>query len=352
MLLLGQRPLTASDADHRLFADRSSELQRVLRALDLGLNAYVHGPPGSGRTSFLRQVERGRPDAHYVRLHGFETLADRLDEAERAVTGRSVLERHRPSPLAATLKAFSTTEVKVAADPLRHLREAAGPGGGEPRHVVLVDDLGQKDCHELFGRLRDDLWELPIQWVAAGSASSLDAPADTFFDAVVELLPFDHKGLRELVRRRAASGTPEEGRLLLSRAEPVIESVAPCTPRRALSVLRELYLSDDLAEATRDLANLQSARASLKPTANKLLDALIHHGPTYAGDAELLAEVGVTRSRVVQLLAELEADGLVIAQRAGRRKLFAVPAGRPMAVDVVPEGRRGDEDRRGATDES
>ena len=344
MLLLSQRPLTASDADHQLFADRSSELHRVRRALDLGLNAYVHGPPGSGRTSFLQQVERGRPEARYVRLNGSETLADRLDQIELAVTGSNVLERRRPSPFAETLKAFSTTEVKIVADPLRFLRRAVGPIGGEPFHVVLVDDLDRKACHELFARLRDGLWDLPIQWVVAGSASSLDPPADTFFDAVVELLPFDHEGLRDFVRLRATSGTPEEGRLLLSRAEPVIESVAPCTPRRALSVLRDLYLSDDLAEATSQLAKLQSARASLKPTANRLLDALIHHGPTYAGDAELLAEVGVTRSRVVQLLAELEADGLVIAQRAGRRKLFAVPAGRPMAVDVVPEGRRGTTD--------
>ena len=346
MILLGQRPLTASDADYRLFANRSSELQRVRRALDLGLNAYVHGPPGSGRTSFLRQVEHGRPKARYVRLHGFETLEDRLDQVERAVTGSNALERPRPSLAAGMVRALSTTEVKIVADRLRFLRRTVGPIGGEPFHVVLVDDLDRKDCHELFGRLRDGLWELPIQWVVAGSASSLDPPADTFFDAVVGLLPFDHEGLQELVRRRAASGTPQEESLLMSVADSVTETVAPCTPRRALSVLRDLYLSDDLAEATSQLANLQSARASLKPTANKLLDALIHYGPTYAGDVDLLAEVGVTRSRVVQLLAELEADGLVIAQRAGRRKLFAVPAGRPMPVDVVPEGQRG------ATDES
>ena len=344
MLLLGQRPLTASDADHHIFAGRSSELRRVCRALDLGLNAYVYGPRGSGRTSFLRQVERGRQEARYVRLEGFETLTDRLDEIERAVTDSDAVERHRSPQLAEVFKPFLAREVRIAVDPLRNLREAAERLGDDVRRVMLVDDLGHKECHELFGRQRDGLWEMPIQWVVAGSASSLDPPADTFFDAVVELLPFDHEGLSELVRRRAASGTREEGRLLLLRAEPVIESVAPCTPRRGLSVLRDLYLSDDLAEATRDLANLQSARASLKPTANKLLDALIHHGPTHAGDEQVLEEVGVTRSRVVQLLAELEADGFVIAQRVGRRKLFAVPSGRPTSVDVVSKVR-------GATDE-
>ena len=135
MLLLGQRPLTASEADHRLFADRSSELQRVRRGLDLGLNAYVHGPPGSGRTSFQRQVERDRPEARYVRLHGSETLADRIDEIERAVTGSNALQRPRPSPFAEVFKAVSTTEVKTAADPLRYLRRAVGPigGGAVPR---------------------------------------------------------------------------------------------------------------------------------------------------------------------------------------------------------------------------
>lgn len=340
MLLLGQRPLTASDADHQLFADRTSELHRVARALNLGLNAYVYGPPGSGRTSFLRQIERAHPEAHYVRLYGFNTLSDRLDQIELAVTGVP-LKRTQPSQWAEVLKFGATTETKIVADPLRHLKKAVGPIGGEPPHIVLVDDVDRKVSHELFGRLRDGLWELPIQWVVTGTSTSLDSPADTFFDTVVELLPFDQAGVRELLRRRAASGSPDEGSLLMQTAESVLEAVAPCTPRRALAVLRDLYLSDDLREATRQLENLQSARASLKPTANRLLDALIHHGPTHAGDEKLLEEVGVTRSRVVQLLTELEADGLVAAQRDGRRKLFAVPGGSPKVVDEGFEARRG-----------
>ena len=339
MLLLGQRPLTASDADHQIFADRRSELKRVRRALDLGLNVYVHGPPGSGRTSFLRQIERVRPEARYVRLYGFNTLSDRLDQVELAVTGVP-LKRTRPSQFANALKAMSTTETELVADPLRHLKKSVGLVGNEPLHVVLVDDVDRKDCHELFGRLRDGLWELPIQWVVTGTTPSLDPPADTFFDAVVELQPFDQAGVRELLSRRASSGTPEEGSLIMQMAESVLDTIAPCTPRRALAVLRDLYLSDDLQEATRQLEKLQAARASLKPTANRLLDALIHHGPAHAGDAQLLEDMGVTRSRVVQLLAELEADGLVTSRREGRRKLFAVPSGPPVSADAAPESSR------------
>ena len=119
MLLLGQRSLTASDADCRLFAGRVSGLRRVCRAVDLGLNAYVHGPPGSGRTSFLRQVEHRHPEARYVRLHELETLEDRLEQIESAVTNSEAIDwqaidwHQLQSALTATRRAWPTAKVKT-----------------------------------------------------------------------------------------------------------------------------------------------------------------------------------------------------------------------------------------------
>jgi len=105
-------------------------------------------------------------------------------------------------------------------------------------------------------------------------------------------------------------------------SESALESISPCTPRRALSVVRDLYLSDDLEHEARRLEETQKVRSQLKPTAVKVLDALGERGPTHAGDEQLLAEVGITRSRVVQILADLEAQGMVAAERSGRRKLY------------------------------
>ena len=333
MILLGQRPLTASDADHRLFANRSSELQRVQRALDLGLNAYVWGSPGSGRTSFLRQVERTRSDARYVRLHGLETLSARLDEVERALRSSEALPRDRVNPLGQALAAFTTTQYQIVADPLRHLKWVTSEQHDEGPFLVLVDDLDSKGCYEMFGRLRDNMWELPIQWVVTGTSAHLSEPTDTFFDVLVELPPFDQEGLDDLVRRRAKSGTTDERETLQSRADLALAAIAPCTPRRALSALRDLYLSDDIAEAANQLSRFQSARSGLKPTAAKVLDALMHSGPTHAGDEQLLAEVGVTRSRVVQILSELETKSLVTSRRVGRRKLYTVLSSQTTRVD-------------------
>ena len=324
MLLLGQRPLSASDADSELYCDRRSESERVGRALDLGLNVYVHGPPGIGRTSFLRHLERMRLRAQYVRLGGFETLPERLNEIERAVRDVGVLHRTGSSPLfESSVQRLVAPRVEIAADRLRNLRLAAAGSQQDGTQVVLVDDLTPSAIQELFGRWRDDMWQVPIQWVVAGTTPHLDPPADSFFDVRVELPQFDRSGLEELLRRRAASGSPQEGSHLLMTALPVLESVAPCTPRRALTVLRDLYLSDDVEELTSELSRAHAARAQLKSTANKVLEALMAHGPAHAGDERLLSEVGVTRSRIVQVLGELEEVGLVTAERVGRRKLYA-----------------------------
>lgn len=323
MIPLGQRALGTSDGDHRLFVDCSAELKRVQRALKMGLNVYVHGPRGIGRTSFLRQIERGRPEARYARLHGFDTLTDRLDEVERRLTEQRVLSRQGPNPLASTLQAFTGTRLVVAEDPFQYLRAAAGEATDQSPCLVLVDDLDKSSIHEMFGRWRDSVWEVPLQWVVSGTSSHLDAPADTFFDVVVELQRFDFEGLQELVRRRAESGSLEERCALQQLSDAALATVAPCTPRQALSVIRDLFLSDDLERETSQLKELHSARSRLKTTPARVLDALGIYGPTHAGDEQLLAEVGVTRSRVVQVLAELEAEGLVTAERMGRRKLYS-----------------------------
>ena len=323
MILLSQRALGTSDADHGLFVDRNRELKRVDRALKLGLNVYVYGPPGIGRTSFLRQIQRGRPEARYARLLGFDTLTERLEEVERGLTDQRSLHRHGPNPVGSVFQQLSGTTVKTADDPYEYLRAEAKKLPDTPPRVMLVDDLDEKGIGEMFGRWRDKAWEIPIQWVVSGTSPSLGAPADTFFDVVIELENFESEQLRELLRRRTEAGRPEERDTLNQMSESALESVAPCTPRRALSVLRDLYLSDDLEREANRLAEIQEVRSHLKPTAVKVLDALNERGPTHAGDEQLLAEVAVTRSRVVQVLAELEAQGLVTAERSGRRKLFS-----------------------------
>ena len=345
MLSLSQRPLSSSNADHQLFVDRSDELARAGRSLSLGLNLYVSGSPGSGRTSFLHQIQRGHTDARLVRLKDFEPLEDKLVEIERAVHGRGVLYRSYTESVIPKFEfPVRTKRVRVAGDPLVNLRKATNElGADRPRFLLLVDGLDGDGRRQLFGRLRDELWELPIQWVVSGTDSSLEPPVDAFFESLIELEHLEQDALREMLHRRALSGTAEEQAVMRDIAESVSSTVAPCTPRWALSVARDIFLSDDAMGASHRLEEMQQARSHLAESAARVLDGLMVHGPTHAGDEQLLAEVGVTRSRVVQVLAELETVGLVTAQRVGRRKLYSAfpkPAMPHEASTVLPARAR------------
>ena len=60
---MSRRPLTASSADQALFVDRDAETETIRSAIGLGLNTFVAGPPGSGKTSLLRHLQRLLEDA-------------------------------------------------------------------------------------------------------------------------------------------------------------------------------------------------------------------------------------------------------------------------------------------------
>ena len=343
MLSLSQRPLGASDADHELFVNREEELARARRSLNLGLNLYVAGPPGIGRTSFLHQIQRDHSEARFIRLREFESLEDKLLEIERAVQDRGVLYRsYTESVMPRIGYPFRTKRVRVAGDPLVDLKKATNQlEVDEARLLLLVDDLDSDGRRHLFGRFRDELWELPIQWVVSGTDLCLEPPADAFFESVIELGELGQEVLGEMLYRRALPGSTEEQAALRDIADSVTATLAPCTPRRALSVARDIFLSDDAMGASNRLEEIQELRSHLSESASRVLDGLMVHGPTHAGDEQLLAEIGVTRSRVVQLLAELESAGLATAQRVGRRKLYsAFP--KPGIPEEVGAGSSGD----------
>ena len=316
MLSLSQRPLSSSDADHRLFVDRNSELERVDRSLRLGLNVYIHGARGMGKTTFLHQVQRSHPRAHYCRIKDSEAFKGTLAKLERVVGGQS--------GFVTTMEAFGMLTNAMPEESLvRILRQAVSQPSDEPSRVVLLDDLDEEGRRKLFGRLRDELWEIPVQWVVSGTEPYLEAPVDAFFETTIKLEHLERETLQQLLYLRAQTGSAEEQAVLRDIADSVSATISPCTPRRALSIARDVFLSDDAMGASSRLEEMQHLRSELSESAARVLDGLMVHGPTHAGDDQLLVEVGVTRSRVVQLLAELETAGLVTAQRVGRRKLYS-----------------------------
>jgi len=211
-----------------------------------------------------------------------------------------------PSALQATLgmmtRKAALDDTLELSNLVASLREAAPQG----RRVVLVDELPAKAVGQtLFGRLRDELWQLPLTWVVAVARSEGDAllspPADVFFDVVLELEPLSRNAQREILEKRAENG-----------GRQVAAEIDEGNPRRLLGLAREALESGVRpSELLKALGRRDVEVSKLGRGASMLVAELESLGPTSASDEGLLSRLGWTRTRAVQVLRRLEEKGLV-----------------------------------------
>ena len=306
---MSRRPLTASAADQALFVDRTAEVARITKAVDLGLNTFVTGPAGSGKTSLLRHLQRRLEEAGepvvYVRVEAAESINDALLAIARAIDP----ERRGGSPQSTV--AEDETDLVIVEDAAAHRFGEARPV------VVLVDGPSETITSVLFGRYRDRLWETPqLRWVAATRHAAPSAPADAFFDRVIELGPLSQEAGAKLLELRApdlSAATRRDLAMALGRALPLYW------------VLAAQSLALAAGEPSDVIATLEAERAAteeLPQRLRRLYEAVNELGPVHAGDAQLLARVDASRPWVVSGLKDLEGSGLVRSAREGRRVVY------------------------------
>lgn len=343
MLQISQRPLQGTAVDAALFVDRTPELDTLVRSVELGFNSLVLADRGSGKTSLLRQLERRLVDAgsktRFVEASSAGSVEDLLALVHLAIHGRR---RDATEKLLASIAG----EEGISADVAR-LR----PPDGQPV-VVIVDSVSRPEIVQgLFGRLRDEVWQLPFTWIVSGNRSDrsryLEAPADSFFDAVVEVGELSVEEATELLRRRARSGAADDpaSEVLLGVAAALGQQVSPRTPRNILAAARDVLLADE--EPTQWVTNhyaLQWRAAELSRPAAMLFTELMDLAPVSASDKRLLERLGWTRTRASQVFKQLEEAGLVVATEEAQdgpgrpRKLYA-PNERYHAIEHTGDPR-------------
>lgn len=335
-LRLGQRPLTASDADADLFVGRVRELARISKALRLGFNVLVVGEHGGGRTSLLRRLQRDlgeTQNTHYVDAKPWGHPRE-LAAAVQAALGddpRGMGIPVEPDPRWMPFGYRTAKDPKPP--PLDEMDVQALVSTVEEPATILLDGPQEQCARALFGRFRDVLWEAPVQWVVTGDVhrrqAYLKPPADAFFETVVELEPLDDTEARELLGRRLehAGEDPDISRLR-GVTEDLLRSLEDRTPRGVLSAARDVLMAEgDAHEAVRRRSSAQHRAAEIGRPAAMLFLELESIGPTHAGDERLQQRLGYTRPRLVQVLKQLEEAGLVTSRREGRRVLYAVADG-------------------------
>jgi hypothetical protein len=277
---LSNRPLLDTRSDTELFVGRELELTRLTRAVELGLNALVVGPAGVGKTSLLRQL------AYRLRRNGHE------------------IEHLSPGQTAAEIFARITTDDK--------------------QRVVVLDEPELDVATTLFGRLRDELWQLPLTWIVAVEAATATVlskpPIDAFFEMRVEIHPLAPGELRTMLGRRLPKGAlPNE---VLDRLAEGDE------PRRVLDAARKLLTGTSWQELEKEREEREAVVGRLSRPEREAVHALeAVGGAASASDPDLLEKLGWTRARAVQVLGGLADTGVLIAE-----SVRGNGAGRPRKV--------------------
>jgi len=326
---LSGRPLLDTKPDHALFAGRRAELDRLEADVRSGLNVLLVGERGSGKTSLLRQL------AYELRQQSPEEPAPAFVEGRIANDVKTFLDlvRYRLGlrPTVVDPGGWQTALGTMGGKPMladalelpnliSSLKEAA-PNG---RRVVLVDELASPVGQTVFGRLRDELWQVPLTWVVSTAEDEagpyLAPPADAFFDSVVRLEPLTKEAQREVLEMRAGkkgariAGQVDEGNL-----------------RRLLGLTRDLVQGRARRPELLRAASKRDARVSkLGRSASMLLAELESLGAASASDEALLRRLGWTRPRAVQVFHQLEDKGLVTSSTvkgdSGRPRKIYRPA--------------------------
>lgn len=321
--MLSGRPLLATAADRRYLVPRP-QADAIARNARSAMNTLVLAERGMGKTTLLRDLAarlEDTGDAAAVYLDGRRLIhpAAIMTIVRDGVTGaRSALaETARRTELL-----FSRMDAEERAEEaLRLIRELSNRSEVR-REVVLLDDPDPDVAHQLFGRLRDELWQTGLVWIVAGDVARrqqyLTPPADAFFERVVELAPFDDTQQAELIRRRL------EGEDVGGLMGVTVESG---NPRALLAALRDATGAGEDVQTVLARRAERETRASTLGRLESMMLAEIEDGATAsASDSEWLERFGVSRQRAQQALALLEREALVRAER------LPGPSGRPRKV--------------------
>lgn len=338
---LSARPLFDNTVDGGLFADRRRELARLRQALAAQFNSVVVGPAGSGKTSLLRRLafclRQDGVTVTFLDGAAARSAAELLDVLREQLFGLNVVrvpvmteqlarvlgreqvrqsETARLLDLVAALRDGYADQERAAAD--AELERARGPYVvvEEPERatrVVLLDGLPSSDVgHTLFGRLRDELWTVPLCWVVAiretDRAAVLRPPASAFFETQLSLPPLDPAAALDLLRRRLDHDDDVADDLL---AETVAHS--ELQPRALIAALRA-NLDSHEPPRKREQRRAEFIRRIVETggrPAVMLAAELQALGGASASDEALLQRLGWTRARTSKLMHQLAQAGLL-----------------------------------------
>lgn len=306
------RPLLVDGLDAGVYLHRPDLESRLVDPILADRNVLLLGEQGSGKSTLLRKAaslltSQGHPA---VLVNG--ALAEDATGLLELVDDALSLQQPRGAPA----RPASSGLLNAA----RRLRRA------EPVAVLLDGLVDPEIAYDVFGRLRDELWELRHPWAVAvrprDSGIMRTPPADAFWAALVEIPPLDAEQTERLLRL----GLDEREYRIVDRERIPIGGDHP---RYVIRAAEETLAHGGAAariESRNELLDQASRLGRSEAMAMSELQGLGR--PVSAHDPELLERLGWSRSYAQRILSHLEGNGLLRSipersDRSGRpRKLY------------------------------
>jgi energy-coupling factor transporter ATP-binding protein EcfA2 len=331
---LRDRPLLVGGIDRDLYVPRPELEHALLQSVEAGRNVLLIGPAGSGKSTTLRKLAA---DLRTQGRHGALVLAAPASStSELLALLRSELMPHEiEDPIEARTEMLRRQSHEA---PVINLIDAVRKLGKAGETVIMLDGpVSSAIVYELFGRLREELWALPHQWVLTlrtdQSAAARKPPADAFFPELIEIPPLEPSQIGDLMKRALT-----EDELvtvvaeLASHGELLRKDYSNEThyPREVVN-LAHRALAGTLHSREVELRRAKLA-ADLGRNASVALTELEALGrPVSAGDEEFLRRTGWTEAHARRLLALMKQGGILssiadaTAGNPGRPRKLYVP---------------------------
>jgi energy-coupling factor transporter ATP-binding protein EcfA2 len=312
--MLQNRPLYDNRADGRYFV-HPEQWDPLIKSIERGLNVLLSGPRGSGKTTLLRQIQMKLREGGETVVFADATAASDVFELLSRI--RSAFPGGEPSPLVSGMQyaigALGPRESPVAGASRAVAVQLDAIASEEPTTILLDASAAAEAVYDLFGRLRDQLWQQPHRWVVAIGenevATVMRPPADAFFDQAPTLEDWSVNGLAEMLHRRARDEEDAIPALVSSAA-----AAGEGNPRKAVRALGDAVVSgrspgDRLYERGR----LLERASDIGRAPGMLMAELLDREQASPSDEDLQATLGVSRARLTQMFRQLQNADLVVA---------------------------------------
>lgn len=345
------RPLTSYEEDKNYFVPFEEETKKIILAIETYENAIIIGDRGSGKTSLLNHISYKLADDPKIIIIQLSSLSlsqfDQITLLHRII--RELRERTR-SLRSKSAKVLDGIFTAMGTTPDRIDREKVLEEENDPYvllrrlNVVMAelrknqikvcfslddtDKIDSKLVWQTFRSMRDEIWKLKISIIMTLLPSQVSEvtrpPLDHFFHYWIKISSFEISSIKKLIEKRMQAinlKVPIDDDALTE-----ILNRADGNPRNILEILKKLFETGSTNKITRnEINNLGLIFTNKLPSIEKdVSNYLLQHPYTSASSQDFVKQIGVSRSRLAQILNKLKKEGLIGSKQDGRMTSYYI----------------------------